>query len=149
MTLAARASTPSPTFERLLASGRELRTTVAELPRSLAECEDRGQVMALLDDLHERLSRRFEREEAGGYLSEVLTDAPRLTREAGRLRGQHGELLERLDRLEAMAERCSEATEWQELTAAASRFRDALARHEQAENALIEEIVTTDLGGPD
>jgi hypothetical protein len=149
MTLPTTASAPSPTFERLLASGRELRSTVADLPRNLAECQDRDQVMVLLDDLHERLSRRFRREEEGGYLSEVLTDAPRLTGEAGRLRGQHGALLERLERLEEMAQRCSDAAQWQELRAAARRFRDALARHEQAENALVEEIVTTDLGGPD
>lgn len=136
-------------FQRLLAASRELRQRLTDLRRTLSGCDDGRQVAALLDDVHERLTARFRHEEEGGYLGEVVAVAPGRLGEATRLRRQHGELLADLARLEEMAERCRDPSQWNELRAAAALFRSELERHERAETELVQETLTTDLGAQD
>ncbi len=59
---------------------------VAERPDDVGT---RVEMLRLLRKLEHLLPEHFEYEEAGGYLAEALAAAPRLTRRAQRLRGEH------------------------------------------------------------
>jgi hypothetical protein len=136
-------------FERVLRAGHELRRSLAKLRQLLAACRDPTAPLALLDDLHRQLEAHFRFEEAGGYLRDVLAQAPGHAVEAGRLQAQHAALLGGLDRLQAEVEGCLEAPRWASVRAAFARFREELERHERAEIHLVQESVLTDLGAED
>jgi hypothetical protein len=143
------ASSRNQSFERVLRAGRELRGSLAELRQLLSNCKDPTIALARLDDLHRSLEAHFRFEEAGGYLRDVLAQAPGSAVEAGRLRAQHATLLAALDRLQAEVEGCLETPRWEGARAAFARFREELERHERAEVHLVQESVLTDLGAED
>jgi hypothetical protein len=108
----------------------------------------RIEMLRILRELESQLSAHFEYEEAGGYLAEALAVAPRLTRRAQRLRGEHSWFSERLV---ALARRAREAGEsrgsWAALATGVRRFTCTLRHHELEENQLIQDAFMDDLGG--
>ena len=118
---------------------------VAERPDDVGT---RVEMLRLLRKLEHLLPEHFEYEEAGGYLAEALAVAPRLTRRAQRLRGEHSEFSAKLA---ALADRAREAGEspgsWTALAAGVRKFTYELRHHELEENSLIQDAFTDDIGG--
>ena len=117
---------------------------VAERPDDVGT---RVEMLRLLRKLEQMLPEHFEFEEAGGYLAEALAPAPRLTRRAQRLRGEHSGFSAKLA---ALADRAREAGEspgsWKALAAGVRKFTYELRHHELEENSLIKDAFMDDLG---
>ncbi len=108
----------------------------------------RVEMLRLLRKLEHLLPEHFEYEEAEGYLAEALAVAPRLTRRAQRLRGEHNHFSEKL---RGLADRAREADEspgsWTALATGVRRFTYELRYHELEENRLVLDAFMDDLGG--
>jgi hypothetical protein len=110
---------------------------------------DRQQeLVCLLQDFRDQLAFHFALEEAYGYFEEALDVAPRLHREAQRLRAQHREFhawsQQLVEKADAQPPRGIEV-----LVEAAKALLSALKRHEADEAALIMKALQDDLGGGD
>lgn len=104
-------------------------------------------VLAGLRDLQNRLEHHFAREEAGGYLEEALTQAPRFSAQAAHLLEQHAQLLGQLRQVVQMAAAARETSSaWPALKGECATFIKELLAHEAAENQLVQEAFNIDLG---
>lgn len=107
-------------------------------------------LVELLTRLRDRLATHFALEEAFGYFEDAISVAPRLSRLADELRGEHRTLFLDLCDLVEVAERLL----YHETTAGAAkqlaaRFREfhcSLQEHESRENELILDSLDCDLG---
>jgi len=118
---------------------------VAERPDDIGT---RVEMLRLLRKLEHRLPEHFEYEEAGGYLAEALAMAPRLTRRAQRLRGEHADFSAKLAALASRAREAGESpASWKTLAAGVRKFTYELRHHELEENTLIHDAFMDDIGG--
>jgi DnaK suppressor protein len=106
--------------------------------------------LALLGDLARELPEHFQLEERGGYFSDVIAAAPRLSGRAEELCKEHAgfqrqsrELLERAQSAGTAAER------WAEVEADFAQVSASLAAHEEAENTLMRAVLKDDLSALD
>lgn len=106
--------------------------------------------MQLLADLRDDLREHFALEEMGGYLSEIVSKAPRLTRRTQQLEKQHSVLAHCTEELVACAAHGVSAPEaWLEVERRFDALRAELMAHEAAENDLIREALMGDIGRGD
>ena len=110
-------------------------------PRS----SDYATIRKQLTSLREQLAEHFTDEEQGGYLHQALSAAPRLRQQAAELAGQHKCFLECLDRLSNNL-RAEEAESWKEARSDFGQLVIDLQKHEGAENMLLQDAFTSDLG---
>lgn len=105
---------------------------------------------ALLDELADELKTHFEHEEVGGYFLGVVDRAPRLIGHVESLKHQHGELRSAARELAELAHRQkTNADDWPRLRTDCEDFVDQLLTHEAAENDLLQEAYTQDIGEED
>jgi iron-sulfur cluster repair protein YtfE (RIC family) len=107
-------------------------------------------IAALFDELSRHVLEHFEHEETGGFFSAALELAPRLTSRAGELLQEHAEFRGRLSAMRQLA-MPAEATEdwWRNMRESFERFFNAFRRHETAENRLLQEAYSDDIGAED
>jgi hemerythrin-like domain-containing protein len=110
-----------------------------DLERAVAAVE-------LLSDFETALVAHFEFEEAGGYLSDALEAAPRLSRQAARIFSEHGALRRSFADLASRARR-ADSDGWPSIAQRLSAFGDAMRGHETEENRLLNDALLDDLGG--
>ena len=107
-------------------------------------------LVSLLNSLTAHLENHFEMEEEGGYFSELVQRAPRLSERLNSLLKQHGELLrESREMVELAREALAEEKESPELSERFDQFRKKLLGHEKAEINMLQEAYTRDLGSKD
>ncbi len=144
-----------PPLERIRAQHMALRQQIRALEqlfeqRNGADDLRVRRTLALLEGFDPTLREHFAVEERGGYFSEVLQVAPRLSRRAERLQQNHLEFSRRLDRLlELTRDAVGAPDKWERVTAGVADFLRELNFHEDAENELVREAFMHDLGQGD
>ncbi len=130
---------------------RHLAQSLAEFRRVLARKHvGQGTVVAYLVELKEHVELHFTHEEDDGYFSDALLEAPRLDVRAAGLLQQHPEFLQCLDCMRASAEDGDGADAWwMDIAAQFDDFTQRFRQHEAAENTLLLEAYTEDIGAED
>jgi hypothetical protein len=126
-----------------------LRTLAGRSPQEGTESTLGIGARSLLNDLHVRLTKHFTLEDRGGYLTDALAAAPRLSRRIEALHQQHGTLSEQLDGVLENARIAVRSGEWKTIEAQFRAFSAALRAHEEEENKVTREAFMDDLGGGD
>lgn len=122
-----------------------------EARAALAERRARPQSIAeMLDELAQHVLDHFRHEETGGYFAEAIDVAPRLSERADDLLRQHPRLAAQLAQLRQYARRNdpSEAW-WLRLSEMFTQFVSRFSEHECAENELLQDAYSTDIGAED
>ena len=140
-------------FKQIQREHGELKDLLSQVRSAIHDQQpDAQQARQLIGDLYERIQSHFHHEEAGGYLSEALEQAPRLTNQVGRLHEQHETLSEVLGELRNHVQRTVPTDDpradawWKELTDRFQDFSNQLLRHESEEDKLVQEAFNRDLG---
>lgn len=111
---------------------------------------DLARLAGLLRRLRDQLAIHFGLEESFGYFDDAVEVAPRLSRRAEQLRGDHRDLTRELDVVLALAEKAlshpSPGMTLQTLAAAFTAFEGRLRRHEEGEAELIIQAFVDDIG---
>ena len=133
---------------------RCLRMQLAELKKLCSDWPKQSapvvQLANMLVQLRNQLAIHFSLEEAYGYFDEPVSAAPRLCRQADRLRRQHEELFEALRGIAQCASRAaddqSSIEESTRIVSVYLQFHEQLGAHESAENELIQDAFNEDIG---
>ena len=138
-------------FEMIKEEHHELVGVMGEIRHLLAaEERDLDKLEALIIQLCDLVESHFKNEEAGGYLSEAIEQAPRLSERADQLHDQHRVLWEELQGLRTLTEQRENSDPWwQQLHAALETFARDLLTHEAREDDLVQEAFTDDIGSKD
>ena len=106
-----------------------------------------GVIAAMFAELAIHVQRHFEHEEEGGYFAEALELAPRLSERADELLAQHPDLAAQLCVLQEYANE-NDASDlwWQQFQETFDEFFHRFQAHEEAENALLHQAYSEDLG---
>ena len=100
--------------------------------------------------LAEAIESHFRHEENGGYLKEAIDRAPRLAVQADLLLEQHDEVLEAVEKLRLLVHSGVESGNfWDRIEADFASFAARLLEHEHAENRVLQEAFTSDIGSGD
>lgn len=126
----------------------ELADLLAETRDALsADDRNRHQIEDLVARLSGEVESHFGHEERGGYFQEALARAPRYTAQAEALLNQHEALLEDVEKLRLLLRSGVEsAAWWTRIESDFHKFATELLDHEHAENKLLQEAFTDDLG---
>ena len=131
--------------EAVLAERRALRTVMAEL----CAAATRGDLLQHLDRYRESSERHFQAEESpGGFFECVLMAAPRHQAVLEDLREEHDLFRREADRLLVAAQTCTDDG-LEALRARVRSLMDRIESHETQENAVLLEVMNTDLGAGD
>jgi hypothetical protein len=143
----------APFFQEIKEANRSLRGRLGELcaicltPPSSHRPKHFASLLAKLRD---QLASQFSLEEAYGYFDEPVAVAPNLSEAAQRLRHEHAELYLQIVQIAEEAEsiliRDRQARAMQQLIHRFVRFLARLQHHESAENELILDAYTSDVG---
>ncbi len=108
------------------------------------------EVVRLLGQLGDQLTKHFETEEAGGYFAEALLHAPQLVERANALMLQHPRMTHSSRKLGgAVDPETSPEAWWEQTRERFVAFRAELHEHERAEDGLIQEVYMRDIGSHD
>jgi DnaK suppressor protein len=100
----------------------------------------------IVEDLASLLPEHFALEEKGGYMTDVLSAAPRFQRRVGSLKREHAVLARQMAELAEHARAAEAPKEWEAVRGEASRFAEALLHHEREEGDLMRAAFADDLG---
>jgi len=110
--------------------------------------DSHSELLRLIAEVEQLLPAHFVSEEAGGYLSDALAIAPRLSKRAAVLQRDHRKFTARFAKLATFARELREVDEsWEYLGVAIREFIRELRLHELEENRLVQEAFLDDLGG--
>ncbi|HUY33527.1 MAG TPA: hemerythrin domain-containing protein [Pirellulales bacterium] len=105
-----------------------------------------AEVVELLASLETHLHHHFAQEEAGGYLEEVLSLAPRFSDEVAELLRQHPQMLDKTRLVYKTAGRAvHESSAWPQLKRELRELIEALIAHESEENKIVQQAFNTGL----
>ena len=126
----------------------ELLATVRQVFKEIHSAADR--LPDYVAELQAELNDHFALEEAGGYFAEVCEARPRLVGEIKRLREQHEQFQDQLKEMSRLAaESSNPTTGWRAVERSFNDMARELLKHEAAENQLIQEAYSRDLGSND
>ena len=133
------------------ALGQRVRRLEAEFQRRRREASGAawaGNMLELLDEFDRELREHFAFEERGGYFSEILAVAPRLSQRVTQLKEHHVEYGAYSGRLLDLARTAASESDWEAVQARAEALLMALGEHEAEENELVREAFADDRGAP-
>ena len=139
-------------FFQVVKSEHEELTEILDEVRSALAAVDRtkNRVEDLITRLSDVVETHFRHEEHGGYLKDALERAPRLSAQADVLLDQHDGLLEEVEKLRLLVHSGVESpTWWTKIEADFLEFAKRLLDHEHAENKVLQEAFTSDIGSGD
>ena len=144
----------APNFDRarrIFEEHEHLRALLGQAEKFFAqEPQQTADVANVLDELITELKLHFMHEEEGGYLSEALSQAPRLTDRATELQQQHPQMLKAVRELYEQAQAGDgSAGWWSSLRADYQSLAEQIHAHETGENDLVQEAFTEDIGAND
>jgi cell division septum initiation protein DivIVA len=139
-------------LHELRSQHQSLKALLLSLEEAIAHCaahpssEASAAALRRVTELEIQLPAHFAFEEAGGYLADALSAAPRLSRQASQLLGDHDHLRHQLAEFVARAQRAQPGG-WSSLSHRMHELSDALRQHELEENRLLRDALLDDLGG--
>ena len=138
-------------FEVMQTEHKQLTDLLTEIGATVSAQErDKNHVTDLISRLSELVESHFSHEERGGYLKDALERAPRLTPQAELLLDQHAPLQEEVEKLRLLVHSGVEsAAWWTRIESDFHKFASRLINHEHAENMLVQEAYTEDIGTGD
>lgn len=137
------------TYQDLLDEHVKLRGMLHDLERKLTERQSPfAEVVTELTALRDLVDSHFTSEEASECFPDLIANAPRVADRVGVMLAEHGELRSEVHLLVKEAGTGSEQ-DWTRLANCFRGFTEKLMRHEQAENELVQEVFTDDLGSKD
>lgn len=138
-------------FELMKAEHEELAKALTELRDAVgAPNRDRNHISGLLARLCDLVESHFSHEERGGYLKDALNRAPRFSAQAALLLEQHEALQEELEKLRLLVHAGVETPGWwTRVESDLHQFATRLVNHEHAENKVVQEAYTVDIGTND
>lgn len=99
--------------------------------------------------LHTELQSHFQAEESGGaFFDEIVSQAPRLSGRAEKLRGEHTAMLQLVGTLEDDL-KLEELVPWASIDRQLSQLTKDLSRHEADERDLMQTAFNEDIGDKD
>lgn len=139
---------------------RKLRQEHASLGAELSELralldrpsgpESRARWLEALDQLVATLSRHFEFEEQGGYMSEVVARFPNWAADVEQLRREHREMLSSIKAIRTAVGQLPESGKPEaELRRQIEEWLAGISAHERHENLLLQEAFNLDMGTAD
>ena len=121
---------------------------VQRISKTDEQYDSRSELLRIIAEVEQFLPAHFASEEAGGYLSDALAIAPRLSKRAAVLQRDHRKFTARFAKLATFARQLREVDEsWEYLGVAIQEFIRELRLHELEENRLVQEAFLDDLGG--
>jgi len=137
-------------FEEIRREHEELRELLGDVRRMLASrLETVASVAEMLALLSEHVETHFSEEETAGLFDQVVDRAPRLSDRIDSLRTEHQQLLSSVRNLNEAAAGDSSGDWWKRLETAFHEFSSGLMHHESAENEILLEAYTDDIGAAD
>ena len=138
-------------YHDLLEEHVKLRGLLSDLERMLAErSEPIGGVGRRLAELRDLVDTHFAAEEASDCFPDLVSLAPRVCDRVKIMLAEHGEMRAEIVQIVQHAEKSSgQSEEWDRLSARFREFKAKLMNHEQAENELVQEVFTDDIGSKD
>ncbi len=138
-------------FEEIRREHEELRVLLGDIKRMLGKrLETVASVAEMLASLGEHVETHFAEEETAGLFEHVVDRAPHLSERIEALRTEHQQLLSDVRRLSQVASAGDRSGDWwQQLETAFHEFSSGLMHHESAENDLLQEAYTDDIGAAD
>ncbi|MCA9102220.1 MAG: hemerythrin domain-containing protein [Pirellulales bacterium] len=129
---------------------RQLRDSVDRLRRGVDEAHQRAlAAIEAFERFHTSLKNHFAAEEGdGAFFDEIVSQAPRLSGRADKLRAEHDAMLKLIDELEDDL-KLEEFVPWASIDAQLSNLAETLFRHEAEERELVQIAFTEDVGNKD
>jgi len=129
----------------------ELKITILEKVSTKDFPDWRIQFIGKLQDLKQKLTSHFEFEEQGGFMTEVIEEAPQLLNQVKELEIEHKQILANLDGVVKDFKTLSvkDDLELQDILNRVSRIMNELHHHEMAENELLQSAFYREHGSPD
>ncbi len=144
--------------KQLIKEHKELNRDIGELKLTIMEsvsAEDfpdwRIQFIGKLQDLKQKLTSHFEFEEQGGFMTEVIDEAPQLLNQVNELEIEHKQILANLVGAVKVFKKLDvkDDLEFQDILNRVSRIMNELHNHEMTENELLQSAFYRELGSPD
>ena len=136
--------------QQLFDEHQHLRDLLESVRASVAAPQSSAAVSEMIGELAGQVTEHFRQEEAGGYFTDVIQHAPRLASRVASLQKQHSLLADQLERLRQQAARTPPGGDaWQDLTGSFEQFCVTFNKHELAENQLLQQAYTDDIGVDD
>lgn len=138
-------------FEEIRREHEELRELLGGVKHMLGKrLETVASVAEMLASLGEHVETHFAEEETAGVFDDIVDQAPHLADRIESLRIEHQQLLAAVRRLNEVAAPSDSSDDWwQSLEAAFHEFSSGLMHHETAENEVLLEAYTDDIGAAD
>ncbi len=129
----------------------ELRSVLGEVSEVTTACKASvAEVQKVITALCEHIGAHFEAEESGGYFSEAVLQAPRVSERVAALKAEHDELRKQIAGLADFVTGFDASSEhWKQLGEQVHQFSVELMHHENKENELLQEVFTEDIGSKD
>ena len=138
-------------FEVMKDEHQELSSVLASVRAEVSAIgRDKKDLEVLTARLRELVETHFAHEERGGFLKEAIDRAPHFVTQAAVLQEEHEELLEDIEKLRILVHSGVESPAWWSRVEADFRsFAARLLHHEHAENKIVQEAFTVDIGTGD
>jgi iron-sulfur cluster repair protein YtfE (RIC family) len=129
----------------------ELKITILEKVSTKDFPDWRIQFIGKLQDLKQKLTSHFEFEEQGGFMAEVIDEAPQLLNQVKELEIEHKQILASLDDVVKDFKKLDvkDDLELQDIFNRVSRIMNKLHHHEMTENELLQSAFYREHGSPD
>ncbi len=129
----------------------ELKITILEKVSTRDFPDWRIQFIGKLQDLKQKLTSHFEFEEQGGFMAEVIDEAPQLLNQVKELEIEHKQILANLDGVVKDFKKLGikDDLELQDILNRVSRIMNELHHHEITENELLQSAFYREHGIPD
>jgi hypothetical protein len=139
-------------YEETLQDHKECMAVVSEVEACLDRQPDRegqwiAELVAKLEHLAQTMREHFKEENDGLYV-QLPIKFPRLANRLAKLKGEHGQMLQTIEKTTAMAQRLNEPEmhELRELNAHVQLLVATIRRHEAEENELVIEAHWDEVG---
>ena len=138
-------------YELIKEEHHQLGVTICETRLAIhANPHDPEKAKNLVQHLCQLVESHFAHEEEGGYMSEATKRAPHLSDRANDLFEEHTQLSVVLQQLcDKVSNKHTNDIPWEKVSAKFDVLIQDLGKHEAAENALLQEAYTDDIGTGD
>lgn len=141
----------SPAIQEIEEDHRHIRELFDRLDRRFSEVEKgTADLYALLDEACAQVQSHFDHEEQGGYFRDVVARAPNLLHRVEELKAQHADLLAAGQEVVGRAKSQGPSGDfWTRTRSELEAFIKQFFEHEGAENQLVQEAYSRDMGAAD